>query len=312
MRAIENGGLMSEDALIKQVFDEVRAANQRPMLHYTLSKEPVGLCDSKVGGVPYLPLGEEWPLDSCDDPLAFLAQIDCADLTPLPGFPHEGLLQFFIGTDIVMGTSDEEQRGFRVYYRESVDDAVTEEDVAARMPDVDPDIDYENYPLCDEDDSCDALYKMTFDAEATMQPITCADGRFDVIYARRWNELRPDLPLKGLYDACDYASDEDVVYDLIGVSDEAFDWNGSPDEQPGNQCGGYPSFTQDDCRAREDDSCEMDTLLFQLNTTVKERPDGKRDFFVCWGDAGVGNFLINGEALARRDFSRVEYYWDCY
>ncbi len=301
---------MGEDALIKQVFDEVRAANQRPLLHYTLSSEPVGLCDSKVGGVPYLPLGEEWPLDGAGDPLAFLAQIDCADLTPLPGFPHEGLLQFFIGTDIAMGADDQEN-GFRVYYREAVDPAITEEDVAARMPNVDPDVDYENYPLYGEDASCDARYKMTFDTETTMQSIGYADCRFDAIYARRWNELRPDLPVEGFYDATDHASEDEAWYDLIDISDEAFDWKRNADGQPGNQCGGYPSFTQDDGRDCEGDSCELDTVLFQLNTTMKEGPDGERDFFVCWGDAGVGNFFINGEALARRDFSHIEYHWDC-
>ena len=36
-----------------------------------------------------------------------------------------------------------------------------------------------------------------------------------------------------------------------------------------------------------------------------------REFLICWGDLGVGNFFINREALKRRDFSRVLYNWDC-
>lgn len=299
---------MSEDALIRQVFDEVRAANQRPMLHFALSErgDAAGLCDSKVGGVPYLPAGEEWPLGPGAEPLGFLAQINCADLAPLPGFPHEGLLQFFIGTDRLMGAPFGEGKylfgdGYRVLYRGSVDDAVAEADVVARMPEVDPD----NFPLQG------GPYRMTFDDEASMQPITCGDGRFDFVYAQRWGELRPDLPLDGLYDACDYASDDDMIYDLIEVGDESFEWKAHPDEQPGNQCGGYPGFAQEDPRDA-DMLRELDVVLFQLNTTVSELPDGTRSFWVCWGDGGIGTFFINSDALARGDFSRVAYTWDCF
>lgn len=295
---------MSQDALIRQVFDEVREANKRPMLHYVLSREPVGLCDSKVGGVPYMAHDDAWPLDEVGDPLGFLAQIDCVDLAPLPDFPHEGLLQFFIGTDIAMGLGwGEEPKGFRIYYRETVDPSVTEEEVTAKMPDVDPDVDYENFPLWGDD-----VYKMTFDSETVMQPITYGDWAFDALYAQRWNELRPELSVERFFDVSDHASEEDVVDELMELSDSAFDWVTDPDGQAGNQCGGYPSFMQEDPRWDGDD---VDTLLFQLNTTMNEGPDGERDFLVSWGDAGIGNFFINGEALVRRDFSNVVYHWDC-
>jgi len=31
----------------------------------------------------------------------------------------------------------------------------------------------------------------------------------------------------------------------------------------------------------------------------------------CWGDGGVGNFLIRGEDLENLDFSQVIYNYDC-
>jgi uncharacterized protein YwqG len=33
---------------------------------------------------------------------------------------------------------------------------------------------------------------------------------------------------------------------------------------------------------------------------------------ICWGDDGVGNFLIRAEDLEKLDFSQVIYNYDCY
>jgi uncharacterized protein YwqG len=75
-----------------------------------------------------------------------------------------------------------------------------------------------------------------------------------------------------------------------------FEILGERDTTAGHKLGGYPNFTQDDARDRNDLE-----LLFQLDSD-----DG-----VMWGDAGVGNFFITDADLARRDFSRVFYTWDC-
>lgn len=56
---------------------------------------------SKVGGHPYLVDPSEHPLDSIGNPLAFVAQLNFADLPLLPGYPAEGLLQFFVSTSVV-------------------------------------------------------------------------------------------------------------------------------------------------------------------------------------------------------------------
>ena len=69
---------------------------------------------------------------------------------------------------------------------------------------------------------------------------------------------------------------------------------------------GYPFFTQNDPRSEDIDYREFDTLLFQLDSEMRDRRE-----LVCWGDLGVGNFFIHREALKRRDFSRVLYNWDC-
>ncbi|KMZ44718.1 MULTISPECIES: DUF1963 domain-containing protein [Bacillales] len=35
------------------------------------------------------------------------------------------------------------------------------------------------------------------------------------------------------------------------------------------------------------------------------------DYYVSWGDSGVGNFFIRREDLLRLDFSKVSYTWEC-
>lgn len=59
---------------------------------------------SRLGGMPLAPVGWQWPMED-DEPLVFLAQINCSDLRGLPGaevLPSSGLLSFFAEYDGVM------------------------------------------------------------------------------------------------------------------------------------------------------------------------------------------------------------------
>lgn len=58
---------------------------------------PVGLGQSRIGGLPELPAGTDWPQRK-GKPAPFLAQINCAELathTADTGLPPEGMLYFF-------------------------------------------------------------------------------------------------------------------------------------------------------------------------------------------------------------------------
>jgi uncharacterized protein YwqG len=54
---------------------------------------------SKLGGQPDLPASAKWPVCADGKPLAFLAQIDLAEITaigsPIEGLPSAGLLSVF-------------------------------------------------------------------------------------------------------------------------------------------------------------------------------------------------------------------------
>jgi uncharacterized protein YwqG len=66
--------------------------------------------------------------------------------------------------------------------------------------------------------------------------------------------------------------------------------------------GGYSRVEQRDPRLEFPD--EDWVLLFSLDS------QGESDYPIGWGSGGIGNFYIRPEGLARRDFSKVMYYWD--
>lgn len=70
----------------------------------------------------------------------------------------------------------------------------------------------------------------------------------------------------------------------------------------GSKIGGYAFFTQSDPRMYGPDS-EFDdwVLLLQIDT----------DENLMWGDSGVGNWFIRKSDLAKRDFSKILFNWDC-
>lgn len=68
----------------------------------------------------------------------------------------------------------------------------------------------------------------------------------------------------------------------------------------GHKIGGYAYFTQED--PRHDGPYEDYILLLQIDSQYPH---------IVWGDLGVGNFFIHPDNLARKDFSKVLYNWDC-
>lgn len=69
----------------------------------------------------------------------------------------------------------------------------------------------------------------------------------------------------------------------------------------GHKMGGYAFFTQHDSRSG---NAGLDgyELLLQIDS----------DDNIMWGDMGVANFFIHPTDLAKKDFSKVLFTWDCY
>jgi uncharacterized protein YwqG len=281
---------MTDTQLAKEICSEIRAAHKKTCLPFTLEVGEPGLTDSKMGGTPYLPRGEAWPVCSYGAPMTFLAQIDCTQLKDLPDFPHAGLLQFFIGTDDVYGADFDDQiaqLGYQVFYRETVDPSVTPADVALPRP---SDSRERYTPLGDR--PCRIVF-----GQPQEQELPEGDHLFEMLFLQAWNQRRPEKHLNSIWDFYGLFPKEERDYDIFTLESEL---------KTGHRMDGYPFFTQNDPRSEDIDYREFDTLLFQLDSEMRDRRE-----LVCWGDLGVGNFFINREALKRRDFSRVLYNWDC-
>jgi uncharacterized protein YwqG len=68
----------------------------------------------------------------------------------------------------------------------------------------------------------------------------------------------------------------------------------------GHKLGGYAYFTQSDPRGY-DGKFKDYVLLLQIDS----------DNDIMWGDVGVANFFIHPDDLAKKDFTKVMYNWDC-
>lgn len=182
----------------------------QPTVRFQVSPDSISIAtQSKLGGAPYQAEGQEWPLGTLGQPLQFLAQINFAETPALDGFPSRGLLQFFIGTDSLMGLNFDDQvsqTDFRVVFHPEVSGSGT---TFANVPKVE-------YQAVDQESG------LVFSTDK--EPITHGDFRFQ-------NTLG-----KGFFDQFG-----DRKWEVIGEYDEA-------NRGGGHKLGGYPFFTQEDPR----------------------------------------------------------------
>ena len=266
--------LTREQKQAQKVLTQIKKDTATPIIKIKPKKaKKLPLTASKFGGVPYWDLQKPYPVDDNGNQLALLAQIDLAELPPLPDFPQKGLLQFFISNDDLAGMDFDNrlsQKGWRVVYHESVNPNITEKQV------LDLAIPLENMPLGD------TQYQLSFDLGS--QSMGLADYRFEKLFKTTAEKLKIEF------------DEDDELLDLI--EEETYDK--LHNSTAGHHIGGYPIFTQDDPRYDEN-LTEHKILLLQI--------DSKNG--IMWGDAGVGNFFITADDLKKRDFSQVLYNWDC-
>ncbi|MEH6422024.1 YwqG family protein [Pseudomonas sp. CGJS7] len=236
---------------------------------------------SKVGGRAYWAAGRDYPRDAKGQPMFLLAQINWAEPPKMQGYPERGLLQFFVSGDDYYGAALDQAHGadrMQALAQQTGFRVVYWPDASA--PALAPP------PASAGKDSLpfdpDKPRRMRFSADH--ESIGLNDAGLDKVLGgsvhdlvERYSSEHPD----------DRTSDE-------ALNDELADYL----ERTGHKLGGYPDFTQSDPR----DASDKRMLLFQLDS----------DDAMMWGDSGIANFFIDPEDLARADFSRVSYHWDCY
>ena len=113
-----------EEIGMLEVYKEKLKSTCKPAMRITLSDKVAEYpWNSKVGGVPYLPVGMAYPVDSEGNKLQFLAQINFEEMPALDGYPSQGILAFYVGADDLSGVNYEDpmnQDDFKVIYFEHV------------------------------------------------------------------------------------------------------------------------------------------------------------------------------------------------
>lgn len=208
--------------------------------------------ESKLGGCPYLENIGQYPIGENGKPMMFLAQINLAEMPPLPDFPQEGLIQFYVENDDCYGLDGVSVTKYIPKYKTDETALVSENPYSS---------DYEeNLPFSDD---C----KISFVQEEVFIGTECPE------FQDKFGDVSEE--------------ERDALYDLCDASD--------------SRVGGYPYFVQS-APAYYEDSSEY-VLLLQLDV---DDTSG-----LMFGDSGNCNFIISREDLLARDFSGVEYDWQC-
>ena len=271
------------EKIVKEI--QKRTAQEAYALTIQPERKPT-LFDSKFGGLPYWDFSKPYPTDSEGEKMLLLAQINFDGAKVDAPLPQKGMLQFFIAKNDMFGLdfdAPDKQNTFRVIYHETIDQAVTVEQVKdLGIPEGISDEESMDTPV--EKEAAVSVTKKT----AYINPDCCDFGAV-------MREAIGQVCGQDTEDWYDFltAEESDTLYDELSVG--------------GHWMLGYPYFTQSDPREFVEEYQCYDTLLFQMDS------DGEDSYgdYVLWGDCGVGNFFIAREDLEKRDFSRVLYNWDC-
>ena len=277
---------------IKKFIEDFKKIENRETIKINLiPKTKIPMTSSNVAGWFYLPKTANIPTTDRGEQLMYLAQINCEDLPENSIYPSKGIMQFWIfggdynlGNDYTKPTSDSKKR---VIYYPEIDKHFSEEELREMYePQKDKKEDELITPINDG-----APFAMYF--EKTSQWIMPNDFRFEDIFTEKLNEHIDEQQAEGdeSYDIDDEEVDE--IIEELDISNHT-------------QIGGYGHFTQEDPRMYEDFE-DYTELLFQLDSEF-----GTDDYYILWGDCGVGNFFATKEQLRNLNFAECLYSWDCY
>ena len=239
--------------------------------------------DSKLGGPPYWSPDKEYPTNSEDKKLILLAQINFDRENVDSPLPTNGMLQFFITDDIIMGVNYSNQtlqNNFRVIYHESIDYSITKKML-------------ESFDIPNSNEKRVQFFPIQKEKKISLQKeedsIKFGDIRFDNFFPIAYKEIFNKEPKKGR-----------TYYDIFNYDERDRLNLGLENNESNNKMLGYSHFTQEDPRYNKK-YIEYDTLLLQIDSGQ----------YVMWGDVGIGNFFIPKKSLLEKDFSNILYNWDC-
>ncbi len=185
--------------------------------------------ESRLGGWPGWPEGEDLPAGSNGLPMLFLCQINFGEMPAFEPFPSGGLMQIFVARDEMYGCQfpSQDRESFRVIYRAD----------AGGLTTIDP---YQGAPVGEftvfEEELHRAGRPVAFATENMVPPI--AHYLIEAEFSAMWNR--------------DRSADFDQIEDFCGER-----------SGPEMYLGGYPRFTQYDIRS-PDHLADYDQVIMQF------------------------------------------------
>lgn len=292
-------------------------SSEKPVIKITYQRKATDLWSSKFGGVPYLPKGYDFPKDSDGKYMHLLAQLNFeeifAQVPYLAPFPKQGILQFYISRTGMFGMDTEKldnQKDFKILYFPEIDINYCQTYFAF---------------LLDVNETYSTLNNQKFSALHFFDENNCSiynpfvDGIYKHYYSplkhQDVNNYQECLALQFSHDN-EWVCREDFqinnffeeqklkqFFDTIEADDYKLnDWYQANLYEIHHKIGGYGYFTQTDPREYSPQYKDHKVVLLHMIS----------DDEICWGDDGVGNFLIRAEDLEKLDFSKVIYNYDCY
>ena len=81
-----------------EIIEEYRKKTEKECYTIEYLDTTPNILDDKIGGIPYLPIGEEYPKDIDGNPMSLLFQINLSNVE-LENFPKRGILEVFISSN---------------------------------------------------------------------------------------------------------------------------------------------------------------------------------------------------------------------
>lgn len=304
----------------KKFIEKAMSSTVLQSIHIAAAQDAGSCLDSKFGGVFYLPQGQTIPVSTEGEEMQFLAQINFSQIPPLEGFPQNGILQFFVDTDINRFHNKVYQENQRELYKvlfypepsAAFQQEVSEQNFTASQTILTvlqgkERFSWEEYQALPKEkrDKPHTLEsrrteghlnapwkkgKMVFELQDEIATLSLGmEGlKTDFGYEKQAGQLKPSIAKRSGYDFEHWESDtDDFCWDFGN-------W--------GCKIGGHPAIRGADGRLDTEECQKYAVLLFQYDLSTRQ--NFEQDTF---------DFFIKPEDLAALKFDDVLLYWhQCY
>ncbi len=192
-------------------------------------KRSTTITESKFAGEPYVPYYQTYPKDITGEPMRLLAQINFAQTPPLKDFPSQGILQFFISSNIFVNADDYYEDIFQQFYKIRFYPTVNFEAMVPRQE-----------FLAKAADDCFPIHEeLALQFQPIQEPVSALDYRA-IHYLPNLIPLSEDVDLREIY-----------LQHFLGA---------------GAKIGGYAYFLEEDIRHKSKLLKRYDVLLLQIDS----------------------------------------------